>query len=110
MGLAAKLNLVPEYFERKAERVPVDLDTSMRQFGATGADVRVHNLSTHGFMVEADDLYPVGAYVWLKLPGIGGVNARVLWRDCFRYGCEFVTPLDPDRCAEAIARGEPQDN
>lgn len=106
MGLAAKLSLMPEYQERRAERLPVDIDTSMREFGATGADVRVHNLSTHGFMTEADGLYPVGAYVWLKLPGVGGVNAQIIWRDCFRYGCEFVTPLDPAQCATAIAVGD----
>jgi hypothetical protein len=106
MGLAAKLSLVPEYFERKAKRVPVDFEAGMREFGAIGGEVHIHNLSTHGFMTEADDLYPVGSYVWLNLPGVGRVNARIIWRDCFRYGCEFVTPLDTVQCATAIALGE----
>jgi len=104
MGLAAKLSLVPEYEARIAERMPVDIDAGMRELGATGADVRVHNLSIHGFMAEADGLYPVRSYVWLRLPGVGALNARIIWRDCFRYGCEFVTPLDPEQYAAAIAR------
>ncbi len=106
MGLAAKLSPMPEYFERRAERLPVDIDASMRELGATGADVRVHNLSTHGFMTEADGLYPIGSYVWLRLPGVGRLNARIIWRDCFRYGCEFVTPLDSEQCRAAVAQGE----
>jgi hypothetical protein len=104
MGLAAKLSLMPESDARKAERIPVDIDAAMRELGASGADVRVHNLSTHGFMAEADAIYPVRSYVWLRLPGVGPLNARIIWRDCFRYGCEFVTPLDPEQYAAAIAR------
>ena len=106
MGLAARLSLMPEYFQRQAERIPTEIDASMRELGATGAEVRVHNLSTHGFMAEADNLYPVGAYVWLKLPGVGGVNARIIWRDSFRYGCEFVTAIADVQCDAAIAIGE----
>lgn len=107
MGLAAKLSPWPELRERRAERVPVNIDTRMRALGSTGNDVHIHNLSTRGFMAEADDLYAVDSYVWLKLPGVGEVNARIVWRDCFRYGCEFVTPLTASQCEGAIAEGQP---
>ena len=110
MGLAAKLCLIQDDEARRAERLRVDIDTSMRELGATGNDVRVHNLSTHGFMTEADELYPVGAYVWLRLPGVGRVNAQIIWRDCFRYGCGFVTPLDSEQWAAAIAADEPAED
>ena len=110
MGLAAQLSPMPEYYERRSERVPVDIEARMRELGATWVDVRVHNLSTHGFMVEADGLYPVASYVWLKLQGVGTANARIIWRDCFRYGCEFVTPLDAERRAAAIALEEQVDS
>lgn len=106
MGLAAKLGLIPDYYERQAERRPVEMEAGLRELGASGKDVRIHNLSTHGFMAEADEFYQVGTYVWLRLPGIGGVNARIIWRDCFRYGCEFTTPIDSDQCDAAIAMGE----
>ena len=104
MGLMAKLSLVPDDEARQAERITLDIDAAMRELGAIGADVRVHNLSTHGFMVEADAIYPVRSYVWLRLPGVGPLNAQIIWRDCFRYGCEFVTPLEADQCATVIAR------
>jgi hypothetical protein len=110
MGLAAQLSLMPEYFERRAKRINVDIETSMRELGATWIDVRVHNLSTHGFMVEADARYPISAYAWLRLPGVGAVNAQIIWRDCFRYGCEFVTPLRPAECEAAIALEERVDS
>jgi hypothetical protein len=106
MALAAKLSAWPELRQRRAERVPVDIDTRMRVLGSTGDDVHIHNLSTHGFMAEADDIYPVDSYVWLKLPGVGEVNARIVWRDCFRYGCEFVTPLAESQCQAAAALGQ----
>jgi hypothetical protein len=109
MGLAAKLSLVSDFGERQAERMPVELQAGLRELGAAGKDARIHNLSTHGFMAEADEYYQVGTYVWLKLPVIGGVNARIIWRDCFRYGCEFVTPIDSEQCHAALARGEQTD-
>ena len=109
MGLAAKLSLVPDYGGRQAERGPVEMEAGLRELGATGKDVRVHNLSTHGFMAEADEYYQVGTYVWLNLPGVGAVNARIIWRDCFRYGCEFTTPLDSGQRNAAIARDEQMD-
>lgn len=110
MGLAAQLTLVPEYHERRAKRVPVDIDAQMRELGANWVDVHVHNLSTHGAMIEADGVYPPDSYVWLKLPGIGAVNARIVWRDCFRYGCELVTPLDQAQWGAAIALKDQADN
>lgn len=109
MALAAQLSPWPEFHQRRAERTPVDIDTRMRALGSTGNDVHIHNLSTHGFMAEADEIYAVGDYVWLKLRGVGEINARIVWRDCFRYGCEFVTPLEASQCAAAIERGARDD-
>ena len=106
MGLTAKMSLKPEFHKRQAERMPVDIDASMRELGTEWGDAHIHNLSTHGFMAESDHIFSVGAYVWLRLPGVGSLNAQIRWRDCFRYGCEFVTPLEPAQCQAAIALGE----
>ena len=106
MGLEAELSPAADYHERQAERVPVSVDVRMGELGARGAEVRIHNLSTHGFMADTDEIYAARAYVWLELPNVGKVNAKIMWRDCFRYGCEFVTPLNPAQCAAAVVRGE----
>ena len=106
MAVAARLSAIPDYEQRRADRLDLLLDASLRELGATGTDVRLHNLSTRGFMCEADAIHAVGSYVWLRIPAVGAFNARIVWRDSFRYGCEFIAPIDPEQCAAALARSE----
>lgn len=109
MAVAAKLSPIADYEKRRAERLDLLLDASLRELGATGADVRLHDLSTRGFMCEADAIHAAGSYVWLRIPGVGAFNARIVWRDSFRYGCEFVEPIEPEQCAAALARSEAEE-
>lgn len=98
MGIAARVGLLPDFQERKARRRPVRIDARIRELGSEGVDAQVYNLSITGFLAEADNIFPVGAYIWLKLPGANGLNARIVWRDSFRYGCEFIVPIDTELC------------
>lgn len=106
MKLEGKLSAFSEISQRRATRRPVDLDAKMRELGSSRSDVRIHNLSTHGFMVESDEDFRVDSYVWLTLPGIERLSARVVWRDSFRYGCEFTAPLSAAQLATAMAANE----
>lgn len=80
--------------ERAAARRIVRVDARMRPLGAAGGAVQVHNISTQGFMIEADEAFDIDSYVWLTLPGHPRLSARIVWRDAFRYGCTFTTPID----------------
>ena len=75
---------------RKHRRVPVELDATMRELGASGVEARVLNLSETGFMAEADAEFEVGTRVWLMLPGRERANAVVKWVAGYKLGAEFA--------------------
>jgi hypothetical protein len=79
---------------RRAEREPVDVDARLRELGSEGCDAKVLNISATGFMAEATAEFPVGARVWLILPGRERANAVVRWAEGDRIGAEFAEPID----------------
>ena len=80
---------------RKAERTGVEMGAGLRQRGASGVTVQILDLSTHGFRASTHlDLHN-GADVWLKLPGLEALHAKVAWSDGHYIGCAFERPLHP---------------
>lgn len=80
---------------RKADRAHVALGAGIRQRGASGVTAQVLDLSTHGFRASTHlDLQP-GADVWLKLPGLEAMHAKVAWTNSHFVGCAFERPLHP---------------
>jgi hypothetical protein len=80
---------------RKAERTGVEIGAGLRQRGASGVTVQILDLSTHGFRASTHlDLQP-GADVWLKLPGLEALHAKVAWSNAHYIGCAFERPLHP---------------
>lgn len=103
MRIAGRLALqrpLPE--DRRAVRGEVTVNTTMRALGYHGIDVIVRNISTHGFMAEAGDAFPVDAYVRLRLPGLGAVHARVVWSEEGKIGAEFCNPVEPGRLSRIM--------
>jgi hypothetical protein len=81
--------------ERKAERTHVELGAGLRQRGASGVTVQIVDLSTHGFRASTHLDLPKGADVWLKLPGLEPLHAKVAWMNGHLVGCAFEKPLHP---------------
>jgi hypothetical protein len=80
---------------RKAERTFCEIGAGLRQRGASGVSVQILDLSTHGFRASTHLDLQKGADVWLKLPGLEALHARVAWMNGYLVGCEFVRPLHP---------------
>lgn len=91
----AQLAILPVVEGRSAERRIVNLAARLRDPGARIVEAEVVNLSTDGFMAEADVVLEIGANVWLKLPGLEPQNSRVIWAEGGRTGFQFATPLHP---------------
>jgi hypothetical protein len=80
---------------RRAERLNVAIDASIREHGTTKFQVKVIDLSVTGFRCETSfTLYP-GTRVWLTIPGFGGLEAAVAWRNKYLYGFAFDQALHP---------------
>jgi hypothetical protein len=80
---------------RKAERTHVEFGAGLRQRGASGVTVRILDLSTHGFRASTHLDLQHGADVWLKLPGLEPLHAKVAWSSAHYIGCAFERPLHP---------------
>ena len=94
-GLIGELATTAQSTGRKAQRTNVEIGAGLRQRGATGVTVQILDLSTHGFRASTHlQLHP-GTDVWLKLPGLEALHARIAWMEGPMAGCEFVRPLHP---------------
>ncbi|HEV2746130.1 MAG TPA: PilZ domain-containing protein [Allosphingosinicella sp.] len=81
--------------ERRSRRRLIDLGALIEDEGERPSEVRVIDLSEHGLRMAADQPFPVGAAIWLKLPGLEAVHARVVWAEDCECGCELDPPLHP---------------
>ncbi len=78
---------------RRAARLPVDVDATMRELGATGVEAKVLNISETGFMARTTEHFEVGSRVWLLLPGRERASAVVKWTAGDKIGAEFAEPI-----------------
>ena len=80
---------VERYAVRKPDRMRIQLITKLRLPGQDDLDVSVRNISSKGFMAEADRDLPIGSDIMLFLPGIGWTLASVRWSLGNRFGARF---------------------
>lgn len=80
--------------ERAAERKSVQFAGGIRRQNVT-SQVTVLDMSTTGFRVRLASPVPVGSVVWLKIPGLEGLQSRIVWLDGLIAGCQLAGPLHP---------------
>lgn len=92
--IKARIAEIPDPSDRRqAPRLPVELDVTMRELGASGVEARVVNISERGFMAESDAHFEVGSRIWLLLPGRERASAVIKWTAGDRIGAEFAEPV-----------------
>src|SRR3954464_10161989 len=95
MILSGELSTEPALDGRRTARAEVALGAGLRQRGAHAVTIQIVDLSTDGFRAATHlELFP-GSDVWLKLPGLESLHARVVWMHGHMLGCQFVRPLHP---------------
>jgi hypothetical protein len=95
MALTAELSTQSDEEGRRNVRREVVLGAGLRQRGAHAVTVQIVDLSTTGFRAATHLNMVPGADVWLKLPGLESLHARVVWMRGHLMGCEFMRPLHP---------------
>lgn len=80
---------------RRANRRDVVFDATLREPGLSKFTIKVRDLSVTGFRCETSFTMHPGTTVWLTIPGLAGLEARVAWRDGFKYGFAFTSALHP---------------
>jgi hypothetical protein len=78
---------------RRSARACISLEATMEEIGAKGVQAQILNLSIDGFMAETEGRFLTGSYVWVKLPGIGPMSAKIIWSRGGRVGARFTAPF-----------------
>jgi hypothetical protein len=89
---------------RAATRRQVAIRAELRDRTSTRHNVEVLDLSVSGFRCVADYSLDPGQTIWIKLPGLSGLEAMVAWRRKDMVGAAFLRPLYP-AVFEHIVRG-----
>ncbi|RYD85149.1 MAG: PilZ domain-containing protein [Sphingomonadales bacterium] len=81
---------------RRSPRAPVSLDARIGRGGLDRTLCKVTDLSMHGAGIQTYSELRLGTMIWLALPGIGHIAAKVVWSRDFEAGLEFQNPLTPE--------------
>ena len=85
-------SLPPTKADRRADRRSFETIVQFRS-GTKRANVTLRDISTLGARVRGVFLVHKDDRMWLKLPGLEAVEARVAWVTDFEFGCEFLRPI-----------------
>lgn len=90
--------------DRSAPRIRLKIPAIMRPSGSPGFSVIVRDLSLSGVACEAMTGMGAGTRVWLTLPGLAALQAKIVWNDGTIVGCEFSILLNPAVLQNILAR------
>jgi hypothetical protein len=84
---------------RRAPRLPVASAARLRPNDWSTAQVDMVDISHEGFRAAGELLFRIGSYVSLQIPGIGWVEALIVWTHPGQFGARFVFPIDLACCS-----------
>lgn len=90
--------------DRCAPRIRLKIPAIMRPSGSPGFSVTVRDLSLSGVACEAVTGMGPGTRIWLTLPGLSSLQAKIVWNDGTIVGCEFSNLLNPAVLQNILAR------
>ena len=90
--------------DRCAPRIKLRIPAQMRPSGSPSFAVIVKDLSLSGVACEALTGMSTGTRVWLTLPGLSALQAKIVWNDGTMVGCEFDTLLNLAVMENVLAR------
>jgi hypothetical protein len=88
---------------RRVDRQRYEAQIQFRK-GTRRALVKLCDISRFGARIEGVFLVREGDHLFVTLPGIAPVGARVAWVSQFEFGCEFIQPLNDIILNAIIAR------
>jgi len=90
---------------RRVDRYAFSAEVQFRS-GTRRAAVQVRDISTLGARVSGVFRVREEDQIYIKLPMIEAIPARIAWANSFEFGCEFERPLsEPVLAAITAAQG-----
>ncbi|WP_404336804.1 PilZ domain-containing protein [Sphingomonas sp. MMS12-HWE2-04] len=100
--LVARLEVLGEMDRRGSIRFTIDGDSTLRDMEGRPFDVHVEDLSRTGLLFASAQVFPVGTVISIGLSGGGTHEAKVVWQQGERHGCEFFMPLPRSKMERAF--------
>ena len=91
---------------RRAERRTLSLTTQVSS-NEGAAKALIHDLSENGLMIETSAELNPGDSLFVDLPFVGMIEARVAWQKNSTYGCEFREAVSQATVSAALLRSTP---
>lgn len=85
----------PDLAPRKAERVALDAEVTLRRSGQNTYRVNVFDASPHGCRVEFVERPYAEERVWVRFDGLEALEALVCWTSGPVTGLRFSRPIYP---------------
>ena len=79
--------------QRKSQRNAVAIRAELLVSGGPRFIVSVNDISRNGFRIETGNKIAEKTIVYLSMPGMQSLQARIAWHDYLYYGCAFTKPL-----------------
>jgi hypothetical protein len=95
-----------EQDRREEGRVPVYFETEVRCLGEPYR-ATIRDLSRWGALAECEEELKVRSYIYVVLPGVGSLPARVTWAKDGRFGANLLEPIT-DEHFERLVRVLPR--
>ena len=80
---------------RRTSRVPLNCEVEFRRQGDVRYPVDLLDFSPQGCCISPPVRVARGDSVWLRIPGMAAVQARVAWTERWKVGLEFEHPFHP---------------
>jgi len=80
---------------RRYERTMVALTCHLRVGGGTWRPASLVDLSCSGFRIAWMPSCGPGKPLWVRIPGLEAMPAKIRWQDLGGVGCQFDRPLSP---------------
>ena len=80
---------------RRTERVPLRADIDFRRVGDHRYRVNILDFSPEGCRIESPVQVEIGDTIWISLPRLESLQARVCWIKDWTVGVQFDRPLYP---------------
>jgi transcriptional regulator with XRE-family HTH domain len=93
--------------QRRDVRRKLRLNVAGRTAGGGPGEVLIHDLSTSGMLVQADESLAIGEVVEVELPRTGVHHVEVVWASGTFFGCRFLEPVPPAAVSAALLRSAP---
>lgn len=94
--------------QRRDVRRKLRLNVAGKTVDGRPGEVLIHDLSTGGMLVQADESLAIGEVIEVELPRTGVHHIEVVWASGTFFGCRFLEPVPPAAVSAALLRSGPE--